>query len=140
MRPRQHAAEQGVAKKRKRHCAGQQRNIIQLPSQRRADEDADQQKLGKQRDRHVNPVHRREIEFPMLLPRGVHRGNFPRQIAFDDAVGMGQIVVGAFAGRNENQLLGGGFYGGLRLGDGIGEKRVPRNVFHLVAKAVEWPS
>jgi hypothetical protein len=52
-----------------------------------------------------------------LIPSvcGAHRGELRRQITLDNAVGMGNPAVGAFAGCNVDQLLRGGDDGGLGL-------------------------
>ena len=92
---------------------------------------------SEQRDGHINPIHRREIEFPMLLPACAHGRNFLRQIALYYSVSMGQKVVGPFTGRNGNKLSGGGFDRRFRLRDGIGDQRMPDDVGHLVAKSIE---
>ena len=116
MRPREHATEKGVAEQRKRYRSRHQRNIVQLAAPRRAGEDANQQKLGKQRNGDVNQIDSREIKFPTLLASLPHRLNFLWQIARHDAVGVAQPVVGAFTGCDGNKLLGGGLDGGLVIG------------------------
>ena len=54
-----------------------------------------------------------------------------------DSVGVGEPIVGTFAGRDGYKLFAGGLNSGLRLGAWISNKRVPRDIGHLVAKPFE---
>jgi len=76
VRPGEYAAQQGVAKQRQRYGPRQQRNIVEFAAPCHADEHAGQQRHGKQRDRHMNPVDGRDVEFPLLLASISNRGQF----------------------------------------------------------------
>ena len=74
----------------------------------------------------MDPVDRGKIDVPMLLMRRAHRRELRRQIALDDAVGMGDPAIGAFAGRHINELLRGGDDRGLGLPERIFGERMQR--------------
>ena len=67
-----------------------------------------------------------KIDAPLLLMRGAHRRDLRRHIALDDAVGMGDPAIGAFAGRDIEQLLRRGDERGLGLPERIFGQRAQR--------------
>ena len=105
--------------------ASSDRSSNRRRTDRVADHRSDQQHRA-QRDRNVQPVDRGEIDVPVLLTRGAHRLDLRRDIALDDAVGVGKPADGAFAGRDIDQLLRGGGERGLGLPERIFGERMQR--------------
>ena len=85
----------------------------------------------------MDPVDRGEIDLPTLLAGGAHRRNLQRDIALDDAIGMGKPVIGAFAGRDMNQLLRRGDDGRLGLPCRISGQGMQDDEAHFIVHALK---
>ena len=53
----------------------------------------------------MQPVHGGEIDLPVLLMGRRHRFDLRGDVALDDAVGVRDPAIGAFAGRDVDDLL-----------------------------------
>ena len=100
------AADEGVAEQGQRHGRRQQRQIVQ-PAIRRAQRPSSTSSASIEASATgtCSQLMRAEIEAPLLLPRRAHRRDLRRDVALDDAVGVRDPAIGAFAGRHMQQLL-----------------------------------